>query len=160
MPKSGSLLILGQSLFEVIVAVGMVAIILMGIVSLAASSVRNSSFSRNNTLATKYAQEEIEWLREQRDTSWTDFLDSINTGSCSGSFSWGSGCQIDNLFVRNATFVCSYFDVIIPATSPVACDSLSSPMANIVDITVSVSWQDAQGEHAVTLTNRLTNWQP
>ena len=42
----------GQSLFEVVFAIAVVAIIISGVVALSATTVRNSSFSRNNALAT------------------------------------------------------------------------------------------------------------
>jgi Tfp pilus assembly protein PilV len=146
----------GQSLFEVVVAVGLSALILVGIASLAAASVRNSSFSRNNAQATKFAQEEIEWLRSQRDADWATFTPSIG-GGCSGSFSWGGSCPITStIFTRSAVFTCSFFDPVAGASS-VPCNSLPDNI-NIVDVEVSVVWSDAQGDHQVKSNTRLTNW--
>ena len=67
----------GQSLFEVVFAVAIAAMILVGIVSLATTSTRNSIFSRNNSQATKYAQEVVEWLREERDKDWINLSSHI-----------------------------------------------------------------------------------
>lgn len=63
----------GQSLIEVIVAIGIVTLVLAGLVSAVTFSLSNSQFARNKALATKYAQEGMEWLRVQRDSNWYAF---------------------------------------------------------------------------------------
>jgi Tfp pilus assembly protein PilV len=137
-------LFLGQSLFEVLVAVGISALILLGVVSLATSSVRNSNFSKNNSQATKYTQEEMEWLREQRDADWSAFMSSVGGGGCSGTLSWGGNCSINPTFIRTASFTCSFFN---PGPPPTTTGAICNASANIVDAQVSVTWQDAQGSH-------------
>ena len=59
----------GQSLFEAVVALAISALIIVAVVALVASSIRNASFSRNVTLASRYAQQATEWLRGQRDAN-------------------------------------------------------------------------------------------
>jgi type II secretory pathway pseudopilin PulG len=147
----------GQSLFEVVVAVGISAMILIAVASLAAGSVRNSSFSRNNAQATKFAQEEIEWLRGQRDAGWDGFIGNIASGGCFGSFSWGGSCVINTTFTRSASFVCSFLNINLPPPTVVSC-GVGGPNINIVDATVIVSWSDAQGSHQVQSTTRFTDW--
>ena len=155
-PKFQNLLF-GQSLFEVLVAVGISALILLGIVSLASSSVRNSNFSKNNSQATKFVQEEMEWLREQRDADWSTFTSSVGSGGCSGTLSWGGNCSINSTFVRSVSFTCSFFN---PGPPPTTTGATCDPNANIVDAVGSVTWQDAQGTHSVTSNTRFTNWRP
>lgn len=146
----------GQSLFEVIIAIGVIALILVGVVSLATVSVRNSSFAGNNALATKYAQEGAEWLRQQRDASWSIFI--ANTGNtCLGTLAWGVTCPIPGtLFSRAISFTCFRYNAGPPPIEiPLAC---SDPTVDIADTTVTVSWTDAQGTHVVRSATRLTNW--
>ena len=141
----------GQSLFEVVVAVGLSALILVGIVSLAAGSVRNSSYTRNNAQATKFAQEQIEWLRGKRDADWNGFISSIDGAGCDStalSFSWGGDCVIDTVFSRLAIFECIYEGANVPC----------SGIVDTVDVTVEVIWTDAQGEHRVRSYTSFTDW--
>ena len=56
----------GQSLFEVVFAVAVSALIITAIVILAGNAVSNSTFSRNKALAGRFVQEAIEWLRKER----------------------------------------------------------------------------------------------
>ncbi|MFV1917388.1 MAG: hypothetical protein ACC618_02840, partial [Patescibacteria group bacterium] len=103
----------GQSLFEVIFTLAIAALIMVGIVSLAASSIRNSAFSRNNTQATRYVQEASEWLREQRDTDWSVFSGYASSAPgekwCLTSLAWpgsSGNCgttTIDGTFTREVT---------------------------------------------------------
>src|SRR3989304_3745944 len=81
--------ILGQSLYEVVFAIGIAAIIITGVLVVSTTSVRNSTFSKNNSQATKYAQEAMEWLRAERDVDWAIFYG--HAGSCNiGSLGWGA----------------------------------------------------------------------
>ena len=63
----------GQSLFEVVVALAISTLVIIAVVSLAALSIRNTDFSKNKTLASKYAQDATEWLRGQRDADFDAF---------------------------------------------------------------------------------------
>jgi Tfp pilus assembly protein PilV len=157
----------GQSLFEVLFAVAIAAIILVGVVSLSTTSIRNTSYSNNNALATKYAQEAVEWLRGQRDEGFSIFqnhaadstiycLDASpfswgNTGACSGSeFITGT------FFLRSVAFVCYKTDPTDP-TSFVS-EVCSDVDVNNIESTVEVKWTDTQGEHEVRTVTRFTDW--
>jgi Tfp pilus assembly protein PilV len=65
----------GQSLLELVVAIGVVAVIVTGLVNAVTSSLRFGQASRDRSQAVKLAQEGIELARSERDSSiWTDFL--------------------------------------------------------------------------------------
>ena len=84
---------LGQSLFEIMFAVAIAALITTGIVVLSTDSVKNSSFSKDKTVASKLAQEANEWLRSQRDENWSNLSSRIGT-NCLGDLSWSSSCTV------------------------------------------------------------------
>lgn len=138
---NNELSIRGQSLFEVIFSLAVVALILAGIVPLASVAIRNATFSRNNSLATKYSQEASEWVREQRDTSWSNLSANLGTKNL-GNLSWtAADCVITGMiFCRQIT--------------------LSSTLVGRVDSIITVSWQDALGTHTVRNANTFTNWNP
>src|SRR3990167_5086879 len=131
----------GQSMFEVIFAIAIAALILVGVTSLAATSVRNSSFSKSNALATKYAQEAVEWLRQERDTNWSQFSAraSGSTISLGTIGTWGGSCIISGTeFCRKVT--------------------LSGIATDTIEATVEVSWSDNQVSHESRNITRFTNW--
>ncbi|OGM21054.1 hypothetical protein A2714_01845 [Candidatus Woesebacteria bacterium RIFCSPHIGHO2_01_FULL_38_9] len=151
--KLKSKIVRGQSLFEVVIALGVMSFILVGIVSLAGTSIRNSTFSNNNALASKYTQEGMEWIRQERDTTiWSTFSarDADNSPSpqtatsyCISGLTWvsgpcGSTTITGTIFTREA--------------------DLTWVNSDTTDVDVRVSWTDAQGTHTVRSSTLFTNW--
>lgn len=142
----------GQSLFEVVMALSVISIIIFGIVILAVTSIANSNYSRNKALATNYSQEALEWIRGQRDASWSTFYSKTDQKWCMNSepiSDWGVsssiGCSSSsylgstNLFKREAV--------------------LTTVEANVnVQVQVKVYWSDAQGYHEVSSITNFTNF--
>lgn len=139
----------GQSLFEVVVALAIASLIIFALVSLTSNAIRNTVFSKNKTLASKYAQEANEWLRSQRDSDpevfinntlspvWClDSLDFVNVGACSASETVGT-----SIFLREVSFV-----------------STTQSGKSIIEATITVRWEDAQGTHEVVSVTNFTDW--
>ncbi len=141
----------GQSLFEVIFALAIAAIVLIGVVSLAASSVRNSTFARNKALATRYTQEASEWLRGQRDANpWAAV---IAASSPDPGTTW---CLVDlSAGLTSPAPTCGVITGTI-FTREVILKELPNP--NEVEVTVTVDWTDSKGIHEVRTVTILTNW--
>jgi Tfp pilus assembly protein PilV len=140
----------GQSLFEVVLALALSTLIIVALVSLVSNSIRNSSYSRNKTYATRYTQEATEWLRGQRDGDWdvfsTNFLFCPTPPhvQCLDTLAWGNcgTCSdtefIGNIFKREVSF------------ADIEADS--------VTVEVKTYWSDSQGIHEVRNSTILTDW--
>jgi len=142
----------GQSLFEVVVALAISALIITTIVSLVSNSIRNSTFSKNKTLAARYAEEATEWLRGERDREITAFRTniqtSLNSPRCFNSLSWSGigACSpgeviADTPFTREMTFSIS----LIGAKDLIQAD-------------IVVFWNDSQGYHEVRSATNFGDW--
>lgn len=139
----------GQSLFEVVIAIAISALIIVSIVSLTTNSIYNSSYSRDKALAASYVQEASEWLRGQRDSDISAFVTHTESDTwCLKDLSWnnlGSCKNTDYIantkFIRQATF---------------RITTVNSK--NIIESNVKVSWQDSKGSHDVTSSTNLTDW--
>ncbi|MBI3443675.1 hypothetical protein HY008_03310 [Candidatus Woesebacteria bacterium] len=158
----------GQSLFEVLIALGVIAVIVVAVVSLGVTSVRNNVFSRNNALATKFSHETMEWVRGERDRSWTTFVSRMGATS-SGSFCLTSSppsvwpslgpCASNQTindtqtpFVRQLSLTC--YNRLDLAT-PIGCSGGST---DTIEALVVTSWTDAQGVHDARSSTYFTNW--
>ena len=124
----------GQALLEIVVALAVVVIVVSALVKLITISIKNASFARNESLATKYAQEAIEKVRAYRDeNTWDAFV-----SSCSSKPDLGLS------------------DPPPPfSLLPISCADSGDSRT----VKVTVSWTDAQGTHESELTTYLTNWQ-
>ncbi len=138
----------GQSLFEVVVAIAISALIIVGIVAMTTNSIQNSSFSKNKTLAATYVQEASEWLRGQRDNDMTTFTSHIITPTwCLQDLSWNlpGSCGENNKitetqFIRQAVFTVT-----------------TENGKNFIESNVTVSWTDPKGIHQVSSSTNLSD---
>lgn len=140
----------GQSLFEVVLALGVITAISVGIVSLTVNAIRNASFSKNKTLAGRYAQEATEWLRSQRDTDFDVFQDNILVSPrCFPSLVWtgrvGSCGATDNISGTPLFRIIEFSSTTISGKT-------------VIEASVKVYWDDSQGYHEVKSTTSYTDW--
>lgn len=63
----------GQTLIEIILALSVAVAVITGITFAITSSLKNATFSKNQNLASLYAQEGLEVVRAIRDRSWASF---------------------------------------------------------------------------------------
>lgn len=139
----------GQSLFEVVVAVAISALIITTIVALAALSIQNSSYSRDKTLASGYVSETMEWLRRERDKDFKVFAEKAGTALIYCMTNLGdvwpaptANCSnkiAGTKFTRELSF-------------PV-CDTCPP---DVIEAMVTVSWIDSKGLHEVTSSTDLS----
>jgi len=134
----------GQSLFEVIFAVAIAALVLIAIVTLSTRSIKTADFSTNNAQATKYAQEAMEWVRMQRDTlTWATFSTYVTGIDIDlGTLAWGAG---NHIIPSNSNFI-RHINL-----------SWADPN-KIIRATVKVTWTDSDGTHEVRNESKFTNW--
>lgn len=149
----------GQSLFEIVFALGLVSLILVAIVSLSTQSIRNANFSKNNVLATNEAQAATEWLRSQRDQGWTTFLTKATAPDptyCLPDLStWpSSGACASNAYVTGSTI----FKRTVVLNSRDAQPSGGDGTLDTVDAEIIVTWNDSQGFHQVKNQASFTDW--
>jgi type II secretory pathway pseudopilin PulG len=152
----------GQSLFELVVAVAVSALIISALVSLATLSIGNSIFSRNKALAANYAQEATEWLRGQRDNNADTFFDKAlkNTNQPGGGYCLASLTSLASLkLVSNiATSTNCSLTENSTFTRYVILTSSNQSGKTVVRADVVVSWSDARGFHEITSATNFTDW--
>ncbi len=139
----------GQSLFEAIVALAISALIIVAVVSLVSNSIRNSSFSRNKTLASRYAEQATEWLRGQRDSDITTFSNNALTSTwCINNLSWAQ------------SGACGGSDVIqgTPFSRQVLFSINTVGGKDVIEADVIVFWTDSQGYHEVRSATNFADW--
>lgn len=173
----------GQTLMELIVVISVSIIVIGGLVFAIISSLRNAQFSKNQSQATKLAQEGIERVRTGRDrdrpisvfgvdtvSSWNgtepiwDYQISIS-GGCEDSnlsgkcyFNVDSTGQLDGVGFASTSFPSGAEG--IPSDSPifrrvVTLSDNSTTYGSQKTVTVIVRWTDFSGAHESRLTTIL-----
>lgn len=138
----------GQSLFEVVLSLAVITVVVVALIILASNAIRNTTFSKNRTLATRSSQEAMEWLRGERDADWDAFsVRALIPTYCLPSLSW----------TQASIGTCSDTEVIA-GTLLKREISFTSVAADNIEVNVIVYWEDAQGLHEVRSATNLTDW--
>lgn len=141
----------GQSLVELTFALGAIALVITGIASLATKSISNSSFSRNQSEATRLSQGASEWLRGEKSLGWKEFIQNVrgaNSGLvCLDTLSWNKLriCSSNEtvtgypLFTRQVHFDCYVGNDSVANCSPSFVDNVRG--------VITTTWVDQRGMH-------------
>lgn len=141
----------GQTLVEVVVSIFVISLILIALMSAVNFSLTNTQYAKNKAIATKYAQEAVEWLRSERDSSWNTFYNRSSIAGrtyCVKSVpSWpmtegvcNSGDYINNTyFLRQIVLTRSGADKVL--------------------INVNISWSQGSRTPSINIGTFLTKWE-
>lgn len=146
----------GQSLFELVLAIGVSAVIIVVLVSLVNNAVQAATFARNQTLAARYAESGTEWLRGQRDTNVATFLTNVSTAPIYWCFE--DPVLSDTSWSQHSA--CTSTDVITGTPFTRQADfTVSSPGGKtLVVANMVVSWTDSKGTHKITNSTQFSDW--
>jgi len=156
----------GQSLLEVLTALGVASVVIVALSVLAVSALRNAQHAKAQAEAAKYVSEAIEEVRAVRDQrGWSDFstyaVDAcykVNRASSPWSLETstvvcGGGGEAVGSSKFNREIKLERQD--LAAGSPGCLGSNPCPGRKI---TVSVYWTDAFGPNTSQATTILTEW--
>lgn len=139
----------GQSLFEVILALAVSAIVLTGIVSLTSKSVSTSTYSKNKAQANRYASEAMEYIRTQKAIlGWSAFVTAVGTGD------W---C-LPSLNLSNHNSCTASASDYISGTIFQRTLTISNVMTKTMDVSVKVVWSDEKGIHETRTVSAISDW--
>jgi type II secretory pathway pseudopilin PulG len=169
------------TLVETLVAVSIFSISLLGLMSILASSISNTTYAKEKNTANYLAQEGIEYLRNMRDTyvlynpvSAQNGWDSFRTGMTPCGNGVGTECGFNVNILPHSVFYCSgdgiqcklyvnngnYNDSSLSGiysgfTRKVWISTIS---LNEVRIFSKVEWKQGSGTYSTTFSEDLFNW--
>jgi len=148
----------GQSIIEVLIATGVVALVMTALMATMTLSLQNSSQSKYRSLATKIGQEGMESFRQFRDElGWETFYEVINS-------------QGDGMYCLNTTpatieqlqalsyGTCTDFPISRTGVAFQREVDVQIISADRISFQVTVTWQDGLEERNTTLTQEFNNW--
>lgn len=124
----------GQTLIEALVALGAAVIIVSAITIVVISALNNAQFSKNQNLATQFAQQGMEIMRQMRDSNWGTF-DELSRAYCLDK---GSNMPVPKAPIAGCG---QNVDVFV---REVDIEKNSSSCSDATKITVIVFWNDAK----------------
>lgn len=147
----------GQTIVEVIVATGILALVLTAIVAGLALSVKNTAQSKFKALSSKLAQEGIESIRKFRDQLGWDTFYTILNNQGSGFYCLNTLPADVDSFQNLELGVCdSGFAVVGSEFEREAYIDIIS--ADEISIEMTVSWDDAGTTREALINQEFKNW--
>lgn len=146
----------GQSLFELVVAIAISALMVVAMVSLAVNSIQNSNFSKNKARAATYAQQATEWLRGQRDNNIETFITEVEKATDPNERCFNSlPATISSL----SLFPCASNESIdgTPFQRYVIF-SFGNDSKTVITADVTVTWTDSGGAHEAASVTSFSDW--
>ena len=119
----------GQALVEVVFAIGMMALVVIGLIKVSTIALKNAQFAKNQARATEYARKAMEEVRQERDQNPIDFWNRMGTFET----------DLGNDFTEKVKY-----NEIVPDQK--------------MRVEVLIIWEDAKGEHDSELITYFTKW--
>lgn len=80
-----------QILIELTIALAVAMVVILALIQSATKSVSNSTYSQNQSQDTNYITQAVEWLRNEKNTSWPDFVTrAANSRYCLNTLDWNT----------------------------------------------------------------------
>ena len=79
------------SLIEVLVFITILSLFFISAVTVTIFNLRNMKIQEHKILATRYAEEGNEWLKQEKEDDWQVFTTHTGTNYCLNSLNWTSG---------------------------------------------------------------------
>jgi hypothetical protein len=162
----------GQSLLEVTISLGLLVVVLFALAVVTINALRNSQLAKNQSQATKLAQESVDLVRTIRNKNcpltmdgisyywyttgaspspplvWDSVLTNINTKKFRATLNADGSCgEITDINGEEKDINGTFTRVItITQVSP-----------KLISLTANVSWEDISGDHNSQLVTILSN---
>jgi len=144
----------GFSLVEVLVFITVLGFFFVAAVSVTTFNLKNMKVQEHKILATRYAEEGIEWLKQEKEDDWQLFTthdDSGGSGTtfCLNSLDWNNKSDCNESYALGPPNIFKRNLLIINSGNPV--DRIST------DITVS--WLENSVEQKIVLKSVSNLWE-
>lgn len=138
----------GQSLVEVVVAVGAMSLLLVALLALVVLSIKNSRMAKDRTQAVALAQGGVELMRAYRDFSWIEFSGVARFDEYGLPEDW----TVETGLSSN----CDDVDLISDFYRRCVRAQMITP--EVAEVAVRVAWQEGSQWYETIQTTRLSVW--
>lgn len=159
----------GQSLVEIVVAVGLIFTAVVSLLALATSSMKSAGLGVTKVRATKLANKEMELIRAYRDSmDWTTFWYEITNYYSCWEGEGGNNCFVGFTDPTSSDLSLTLYGVIDTSSPPFTqyfnvIDVSEMPGGvseeNKLRVIVHVEWSDQSGNHDGGINSILADWE-
>ncbi|MBI5123746.1 type II secretion system protein [Candidatus Roizmanbacteria bacterium] len=125
----------GFSLIEVLVFTAILGLFFVASMAVATFNLKNMKIQEHKILATRFAEEGIEWVKQEKEDDWPIFITRGSAGGktyCLNSLNWNTSVNCGEVYALGTPGFFKRELLITNSGSPI----------NQVEATVTVYWQD------------------
>jgi type II secretory pathway pseudopilin PulG len=151
----------GQTLIEIIVAIGLVIMVLITLVSALTLGIRNNQFAKDQALAKNRVREATEWFRSLRQQmGWDSFYTMITNDGPSITYCLQYLPTTINDAESLGNQPCGFLEILPGSTSFYRNAIITIPAGTTdeVDVQVEVSWTSGGKTHSSNSTLIMKKW--
>lgn len=138
------------SLIEVLIFTAILALFFVAAISITVVSLRNMKYNEHKILATHYAEELLNWLREEKEADWSNFSDKAIGSYCFNSdiVNWPSlgDCGTNDYSLG------SFYKRSVHLSKE------GNPVSRFT-VAITVSWRELGNTYSVPLNTVFTIWE-
>lgn len=134
----------GFTLIEVLVFISILALFFISAAAITISSLRFMQVNQHKILATRYAEEALEWLRAEKEEDWPTFQAAATGTYCFNTLDWNTTGPCPNvfgspsIFKREATF---------------------NSQGSQITAVITVSWEEVGNHYQVPIRTVFAPWE-
>ncbi len=148
----------GQTLIETVVIVGLVVFVLVAVVAGLVIAIKNSGFSNNQAVATKYAQETIEQFQSQRQQlGWESFYEILSVDGNEITYCLSEGIASSEAFDNLIDGACE-IDETIEDTPFIRQAEVVVHSTEEISVTSTVEWSEADQNKQAHVVHTFYQW--
>lgn len=130
----------GQTLIEILVALGIISIVVTALSTVVITSMGNAAFGKYQSLTTQYAQQALETMRSIRDSDYVAFKNKASGTYCLAK----SKTTLADLIALSNCATTPNVDNFIRTVAITQSAPICGSSSNVSSVEVSVSWQDSK----------------
>lgn len=143
----------GFSLIEVLVFITIISLFFISAVTITVFSLKNSKTQQYRILATRFAEEGMEWVKQEKEDDWQAFAlrDSGSPGAtfCLNSLDWITQTDCNGIFSLGPPNIFKRVLIITNSGNPV----------DRITANITVSWLENSFEQKIILKSVLNLWE-
>lgn len=148
----------GFSLVEVLVFVTILSLFFVTALTVTTFNLRNLKIQEHKILATRYAEEGMEWVKQEKEDDWQNFTihdDSTGTTYCINVLNW-------NTSNSSTLYDCNSYTLGNPVgifNRSMVITNSAGPPVDQVSVVMTVSWMDNNMKQQVILKSVMNLWE-
>lgn len=151
----------GFSMIEVLVFVSILSLFFVTTAAITATSLKQMKISEHRIIASRYAEDLLEYLRGEKDEGWEEFVAKANTNGL--TYCFNNPISENTRLNSISSSACENYNGIVGSENPIFKREVTlrvqDSFASQVTVNVLVRWREGGVEYSVPVNTVFSIWE-